>query len=81
MLVFVKDNRGVTLSMDLSSKEKVEHLLKLLTREEGILELNNFDNLVLIFKGKKLNPQSTLSECGVEECSVITVTSDDHNEQ
>ncbi|VDN31140.1 unnamed protein product [Gongylonema pulchrum] len=46
-----RDGRGVTLSMDLEGTERVDHLQKILKREDAILELNNPDNLMLIFKG------------------------------
>ncbi|KHN84789.1 hypothetical protein Tcan_11614 [Toxocara canis] len=72
MLLFIKNEKGTALSIDVESTDTVLQLLKEVLKEEGF-KTSDINKAKLVFKGETMEPIRPLNYYNVQECSIINV--------
>ena len=67
MQILVETQAGLTLALDVSPGDTIKEVKQKIQEKEGI----SFDQQQLNFDGYQLNDECTLSDCNIQEKSVI----------
>ncbi|MFH4982422.1 hypothetical protein AB6A40_009131 [Gnathostoma spinigerum] len=75
MLVFVKNSRGVALSIEVLPTDKVSVLRNEvraeIAREDSVMRDDVIERFRLIFKGREIEDNKTIQDYAITECSII----------